>query len=101
MIVLIREWGITVMRFWLIRRGVVMPAGRGGKLKTVVQTLALALLITPVRQLDGSWEQVGLVVWWIGLATMAVAVVLTVWTGVEYVRDTIRAQRRQDDQPVG
>ena len=36
-----REWGITLMRFWLIREGVVMPAGRGGKLKTAVQTLAL------------------------------------------------------------
>jgi CDP-diacylglycerol--glycerol-3-phosphate 3-phosphatidyltransferase len=99
-VVLIREWGITVMRFWLIRRGVVMPAGRGGKLKTVVQTVALALLIMPLRQLDGFWEPVGLVVWWIGLATMAAAVVLTVWTGVEYVRDTIRAQRRQSGQPV-
>ncbi len=99
-VVLIREWGITVMRFWLIRRGVVMPAGRGGKLKTVVQTVALALLIMPLRQLEGFWEPVGLVVWWIGLATMAAAVVLTVWTGVEYVRDTIRAQRRQSGQPA-
>jgi CDP-diacylglycerol--glycerol-3-phosphate 3-phosphatidyltransferase len=94
-VVLVREWGITVMRFWLIRRGVVMPAGRGGKLKTVVQTLALALLIMPLRLLEGPWETVGLVVWWIGLATMAVAVALTVWTGVEYVRDTVKAQRRQ------
>ena len=30
-VVLVREWGITFMRFWLIRHGVVMPAGRGGK----------------------------------------------------------------------
>ena len=99
-VVLIREWGITVMRFWLIRRGVVMPAGRGGKLKTVVQTLALALLIMPMRQLDGAWEPIGLVVWWAGIVAMAVAVVLTVWTGVEYVRDTVRAQRRQSGQPT-
>src|ERR687897_3284227 len=48
-VVLVREWGITLMRVWLIRTGVVMPAGQGGKLKTTVQTLALGLLIMPLR----------------------------------------------------
>ena len=51
---------------------------------------SVGLLIMPLRQLEGFWEPVGLVVWWIGLATMAVAVALTVWTGIEYVRDTVR-----------
>jgi CDP-diacylglycerol---glycerol-3-phosphate 3-phosphatidyltransferase len=93
-VVLIREWGITLMRFWLIRRGVVMPASQGGKLKTTAQTLALGLLIMPLRMLEGAWEPVGLVLWWIAVAAMAGAVALTVWTGVVYVRDTIAAQRR-------
>jgi CDP-diacylglycerol---glycerol-3-phosphate 3-phosphatidyltransferase len=93
-VVLVREWGITVMRFWLIRRGVVMPASQGGKLKTTVQTLALGLLIMPLRMLEGAWEPVGLVLWWVAVAAMAGAVALTVWTGVVYVRDTIAAQRR-------
>src|SRR5688572_20372542 len=69
-VVLIREWGITLMRFWLIRQGTVLPAGQGGKLKTTVQTLALALLIMPLRQFTGFWEPVGTVLWWIAMAAM-------------------------------
>ena len=92
-VVLLREWGITFMRFWLIRRGVVLPAGQGGKLKTVMQTLALGLLLMPLRMFTGPWEAVGLVLWWIGIALMAAAVTLTVWTGVAYVMETRAAQR--------
>ena len=94
-VVLLREWGITLMRFWLIRRGVVMPAGQGGKLKTVVQTVALALLIAPTRLFTGPWDVVGDVLLWIGLALMGVAVALTVWTGLDYVRETRASIREQ------
>jgi CDP-diacylglycerol--glycerol-3-phosphate 3-phosphatidyltransferase len=92
-VVLVREWGITLMRFWLIRQGVVMPAGRGGKLKTTVQTLALGLLIMPLLLLPGPWETVGEVFWWVAVVLMAVAVALTVATGVDYVRETVQARR--------
>jgi CDP-diacylglycerol---glycerol-3-phosphate 3-phosphatidyltransferase len=92
-VVLVREWGITFMRFWLIKHGVVVPAGQGGKVKTVVQTLALGLLIAPLKQLDGAWETLGLVGWWIGVAAMAVAVAFTVVTGVEYVVQMLAARR--------
>ena len=94
-VVLVREWGITLMRVWLIRTGVVMPAGRGGKLKTVAQTLALALLIAPVLLFTGFWAPLGEFVWGVGVAAMGVAVVLTVATGVDYVIDTVRARREQ------
>ena len=94
-LVLVREWGITLMRFWLIRRGVVMPAGQGGKLKTVVQTVALAMLIAPLRLFDGPWDVVGDVLWWIAIALMAVAVALTLWSGLVYVRDTRASVREQ------
>ena len=73
-VVLIREWGITFMRFWLIKHDVIVPASQGGKVKTMVQAVALALLIAPVRQLDGAWENIGLAAWWIGVALMSVAV---------------------------
>jgi CDP-diacylglycerol--glycerol-3-phosphate 3-phosphatidyltransferase len=96
-VVLVREWGITLMRFWLIRRGVVMPAGRGGKLKTLVQTLALGLLILPLRMLTGVWEPIGEVVWWAALALMAAAVALTVATGLDYVRETVAASRQRKE----
>ena len=94
-VVLVREWGITLMRFWLMRTGVVMPAGRGGKLKTATQTLALGLLIAPLLLFTGFWEPVGEFLWGVGIAAMAVAVVLTVATGVDYVIDTVKARRAQ------
>ncbi len=94
-LVLLREWGITLMRVWLIRTGVVLPAGRGGKLKTTVQTIALGLLVAPLLMLPGGWEPVGDFLWGVGVAAMAVAVALTVLTGLDYVRDTMRARREQ------
>ncbi|MGH3425779.1 MAG: CDP-alcohol phosphatidyltransferase family protein, partial [Nocardioidaceae bacterium] len=39
-VVLVREWGITLMRFVVMRYGV-MPASRGGKIKTTLQAVAL------------------------------------------------------------
>jgi CDP-diacylglycerol--glycerol-3-phosphate 3-phosphatidyltransferase len=94
-VVLVREWGITLMRVWLIRRGVVMPAGKGGKLKTLVQTFALGLLIMPTRLFPDPWDVVGDVLLWLGLGLMAVAVALTVWTGIDYVVETRRSVREQ------
>ena len=102
-VVLVREWGITLMRFWLIRQGVILPAGQGGKLKTMVQTLALGLLIMPLQMLTGFWEPVGEVVWWVAAVLMAAAVGLTVWTGVVYVVESVQARRearRGAQQPV-
>ena len=83
-LVLVREWGITLLRFWVIRHGVI-AASAGGKLKTLLQTLALALLILPLRLLDGAWATVGLVLWWVAVALMAGAVTVTLVTGVDYV----------------
>ena len=98
-VVLVREWGITLMRFWLIRHGVVMPAGRGGKLKTVTQTVALAMLIAPLQMFSGFWEPVGEVLWWCAAVTMGAAVTLTVVTGLDYVRDAVRLRRQAVTRP--
>lgn len=46
-LILARELGITLLRFVVIRHGV-MPAGRGGKAKTVVQSAAILLYIAPL-----------------------------------------------------
>ncbi len=73
-LILFREVGITVLRFVVLRRGVI-PASRGGKLKTLVQAVAIGLFVLP---LSGSW----LLAAWV---VMAVAVALTVVTGVDYV----------------
>lgn len=86
-VVLVREWGITLMRFWVIRHGV-MPAGRGGKLKTVLQALSLGLLTAPLSTLPG-----GGVVLVVAYVVLGAAVVLTVLTGIDYVRDALALRR--------
>jgi CDP-diacylglycerol--glycerol-3-phosphate 3-phosphatidyltransferase len=73
-IVVVREAGVTLLRFWVIRHGVI-PASRGGKLKTLLQGLAIGLYVLP---LSG----------WLGTAravVMAMAVAVTVVTGIDYV----------------
>lgn len=72
-VILVRELGVTALRFAVLRRGVI-PASRGGKLKTLVQGVAIGLFVLP---LSGAW----LTAAWI---IMLVAVVLTVLTGVDY-----------------
>lgn len=75
----IREIGITLLRLAVVRRGVI-PAGRGGKLKTLVQSVAIAVLVLP---LEGAWAA-------FGMSLMYVAVVLTVATGLDYVVQAAR-----------
>lgn len=78
-IVLVREWGITLLRLWVIRHGVI-AADRGGKLKTLLQAIALLLFLLPREALPLSGV-------WTGAAWLALglAVVVTVVTGVNYV----------------
>ena len=78
-VVLGREIGITLMRFAVIRSGVI-PASRGGKVKTALQALALGLYILP---LPGAFDPVE-------IAAMTLAVVVTVVTGIDYVLSAVR-----------
>ena len=91
-VVLGREWGITLLRFLVIRYGV-MPASRGGKIKTTLQAIALCGLILPLRALDGPLASLGEVLWWVAVVTMAAAVLVTVLTGVDYVRQANQLRR--------
>lgn len=77
-VIVVRELGITVWRMVLARRGQVVPASKGGKLKTVLQALAVTLYILPV---NGFME-------WVAHGVMAAAVVVTVVTGVQYLLDS-------------
>jgi CDP-diacylglycerol--glycerol-3-phosphate 3-phosphatidyltransferase len=83
-LILCRELGITALRFVVLHRGVI-PASRGGKLKALVQAVAIGLFVLP---LSGPW----LVAAWV---VMAVAIVLTVVTGVDYVRSAVSDIRSQ------
>ncbi|WP_436527077.1 CDP-diacylglycerol--glycerol-3-phosphate 3-phosphatidyltransferase [Actinoplanes sp. HUAS TT8] len=82
LLILVREWGITAMRFWVIRYGVI-PASRGGKLKTGLQTLAIAWYLWPVPE---PFDVVGT---WVMYAALAV----TLATGVDYVIEAFRLRR--------
>ncbi|GAA3596746.1 CDP-diacylglycerol--glycerol-3-phosphate 3-phosphatidyltransferase [Kineosporia mesophila] len=81
-IVLVRELGITIMRFFMIRYGV-MAASRGGKVKTVAQSVAILLMICP---LPDAVEPVS-------FAAMGIAVALTMITGLDYVFQAMRLRR--------
>jgi CDP-diacylglycerol---glycerol-3-phosphate 3-phosphatidyltransferase len=81
-LILVREIGITILRFAVLRRGVI-PASRGGKLKTLVQAIAIGLFILP---LSGPWLAAAKVV-------MAVAIVLTVVTGIDYINHAVKGVR--------
>lgn len=89
-VIIVRELGITALRFVLVRRAVI-PASSGGKLKTVLQLVFIAMLLVPWAAIVPA-----------GLATvvdvaarvvMAAAVIVTVVTGVDYVRKAIRISR--------
>lgn len=89
-IVLAREWGITIMRFFIKKYGV-MPASQGGRIKTTLQAFALAGYVLPFELWDTALTD-GLR--WATHVLMAGAVAVTVVTGVQYVRDA-RAIRRE------
>jgi CDP-diacylglycerol--glycerol-3-phosphate 3-phosphatidyltransferase len=92
-VVLGRELGITLLRLWVIRYGVI-AASRGGKIKTTLQAFALAGFILPLRQFSGGWTTAGDVLWWIAATCMAAAVVVTVVTGLDYVREAMKVRRQ-------
>jgi CDP-diacylglycerol---glycerol-3-phosphate 3-phosphatidyltransferase len=81
-VILVRELGVTLLRFWVIRHGVI-AASRGGKAKTVLQALAIGLYILPLTGVLASAR------WWV----MGAALVLTVITGVDYVYRALTLRR--------
>lgn len=86
-VIIVREVGITVWRFVELGRGTVVPASSGGKLKTLTQAIAISLFLTPLWTIVGDW------IYWVNWAFMALALVLTVWSGLLYVRDAFRLAR--------
>lgn len=73
-IIIFREIAITVLRFWVIRHGVI-PASRGGKFKTVSQIVAIVAFLIPLH----GWVDA------VAQLSLGVALALTVTTGIDYV----------------
>jgi len=80
-VIVVREVGVTVLRFGVIRREVI-AASAGGKLKTALQILAISWYLWPLP----TWLDP------VGETVMLLAVLVTVVTGVEYL---VRAERRR------
>jgi CDP-diacylglycerol--glycerol-3-phosphate 3-phosphatidyltransferase len=79
-VILARELAVTALRFWVIRRGVI-AASRGGKIKTLLQVIAISLYILPGD------------IWLERRLFMGAAVVVTVITGVDYTVRAVRLHR--------
>lgn len=82
LVILVREVVVTLARFVVLRRGVI-AASRGGKAKTACQMLAILLYLLP---LDGVWIPVR-------TGVLALALALTVVTGVDYLARAARLWR--------
>lgn len=88
-VIIVREVAVTVLRFWVIRHGV-MAASRGGKLKTALQIVAITLYLLPLAS--------GAVI--VAQVVMAAAVIVTLLTGVDYALRA-RALRRAETASGG
>jgi CDP-diacylglycerol--glycerol-3-phosphate 3-phosphatidyltransferase len=83
-LILFREIGVTLLRFAVIKRGVI-AASQGGKLKTVLQIVAICLYVLPPAVSPPSAVKV---------VVMAVTVVVTLVTGADYVVRAVRLSRK-------
>jgi len=97
-VVLLREWGVTLLRLSVLKQ-VVIPAARSGKIKTVLQAFALSGLIWPLPHGDahgGAFDfwpgLVGEALFYLAQVMLAAAVAMTMWSGYEFFRD-VRRQR--------
>ncbi|UFN44768.1 CDP-diacylglycerol--glycerol-3-phosphate 3-phosphatidyltransferase [Nocardioides okcheonensis] len=97
-VVLLREWSVTLLRLSVLKQ-VVIPAARSGKIKTVLQAFALAGLTWPLPHGDahgGAFDfwpgPLGEVLFYLSQVMLAGAVVMTMWSGWEFVRE-VRKQR--------
>jgi CDP-diacylglycerol--glycerol-3-phosphate 3-phosphatidyltransferase len=79
LIIIARELLVTGLRFWVIRRRVI-PASRGGKIKTLLQAITIGLFLLP---LGGPGQMVRDV-------ALGAALLATVLTGLDYFVQALR-----------
>lgn len=94
-VIVVRELGITLMRFVMLRRAV-MAASRGGKLKTVLQMVGLVGLLVPWTALLP--QVLDTVLTTAAYVAVAAALVVTVVTGVDYVRQAVLLAGERPDE---
>ncbi|MFE5777572.1 CDP-diacylglycerol--glycerol-3-phosphate 3-phosphatidyltransferase [Brachybacterium sp. NPDC056505] len=84
-LILLREFGITIMRFTILKYGA-LPANLAGKTKTMMQTIAITFCLLPFELWWGPAR-------WIGLVLVVIALVLTVYSGLVNLKDGLRLRR--------
>jgi CDP-diacylglycerol--glycerol-3-phosphate 3-phosphatidyltransferase len=89
-----REIAITLLRFAVLRHGII-PASRGGKAKTLVQSLAIGFYLIPLPELIGAATAVA----WLRGTLLAAALVLAVVTGADYVLRALRLRASAPARP--
>ena len=89
-----RELGITLLRFAVLRHGII-PASRGGKAKTLVQAFAIGFYLLPLPELFGAETAFA----WVRGTLLAAAVALTVGTGVDYILRAMRLRASASTRP--
>ena len=80
-LILVREIGITIFRLIVIKGGVI-PASKGGKIKTLMQNFGVGFFILPFP----SWLE------WFRIAFISIAIILTVTTAYDYIRAWARGR---------
>ena len=83
-LILFREIGITLFRLIVIKGGVI-PASKGGKLKTLMQNFGVGFFMLPFP----SWLE------WFRVAFISVAIILTVTTAYDYIRTWQKGPRQE------
>ena len=83
-VILARELFVTFLRFWVINKGVI-PASRGGKLKTITQIVAISFYLLPLPE---SFSIIGEII-------MYAAVILTLATAIDYIMKAIMTDREE------
>ena len=102
-VVLVREWSVTLLRLSILK-DVVIAATQSGKIKTVLQAIALAGLLMPLPHGDahgGAFDfwpgPVGEGLFYVAQVLLAVAVLMTLWSGYEFFRDVWKQKRAPRD----
>ncbi|WP_183098850.1 CDP-diacylglycerol--glycerol-3-phosphate 3-phosphatidyltransferase [Nocardioides pelophilus] len=85
-IVLVREWAVTLLRLSVLKT-VVIAAAQSGKWKTTAQALSLGFLTLPLLEVDGWLDVPGEVTYVAAIVLLFVAFALTLWSGYEFFRD--------------
>lgn len=87
-VILVREIGITIHRL-MVAHDVVLAAAWAGKLKTVAQSVAITLALLPLASVMGPAAPVAV---WANIVTMTIALLLTIYSGIDYVLGYLRAR---------